>query len=307
VRLVAVTVPEQAPPGAPVPVIYKWSGPWEQLKSGIVLLTWRLNLGLEQKSENPAAPLIKEEPNNQKSTRWLHDRGIGMGNLHAIKEGKAGNSFQVTERLAMLPPADIASGTYTLEATYLNRETGESYSIAVPPVALKIDPAASIQPAPELDLVTQLRTMAADLPKGPDGLTPVFDRVGQINQYDPIQDYLKQAEQALEYRLRLEPQNREWAYNVALSKVLQRQVKGSIAALERVTQIDSKNPYAYAYLAFVYLYDWNPRAASAALEPAMAMSNNQPYIQALDGAAALMQGNVFKAWAAYQKIKDKIK
>jgi 4-amino-4-deoxy-L-arabinose transferase-like glycosyltransferase len=307
VRLVEVTVPEQSPPGAPVPVTYKWSGPWEQLKSGIVLLTWRLNLGLEKKSENPAAMLINEKPNNQKSTRWLHDRGIGMGNLHAIKEGKAGNSFQVTERLAMLPPADTATGTYTLEATYLNRETGESYSIPVPPVALKIDPAASIQPAPELDLVTQLRTMAADLPKGPDGLTPVFDRVGRINQYDPIQDYLKQAEQALEYRLRLEPQNREWAYNVALSKVLQRQVKGAIAALERVTQLDSKNPYAYAYLAFVHLYDWNPRAASAALKPALAMSKNQPYIEALDGAAGLMQGNLFKAWAAYQKIKDKIK
>ena len=304
-----VTVPDKAPPGIPMPVTYQWFGSWEQLHSGIVLLTWR----------NSAAPF------NQ--YRWLHDHGIGMGTLHSgyltvgstsrrgIKPGTEttdneqlttdarSSEFQVIEHMAMLPPADIPFGTYTLEATYLNRQTGETYPLTVPPVTLKIEPQTAATPAPELDLVTQLRSLGAALPKGGEALGAVFEEIARINQYDPIQDYLEQTELSMEYRLQLEPQNRDWAYTLALSRVLQRQVKGAIAALERVTQLDAQNPYAYAYLAFVHLYDWQASAAEAALKPAIALNPNLPEIQTLKGVAALMQGNLVQAWQTLQKLR----
>jgi predicted Zn-dependent protease len=166
----------------------------------------------------------------------------------------------------------------------------------VPPVTLKIDPVAPATPAPELDLVTQIRTLATALPKGLDALGPVFDEIARINQYDPIQDYLVQTQKTLEYRLQLEPLNPEWAYTLALSRVLKQQVKEAIAAWERVTQLDSQNPYAYAYLAFVHLYDWHGAAADAALKSARALNPNLPVIQALSGVAALMQGNLVNVW-----------
>jgi 4-amino-4-deoxy-L-arabinose transferase-like glycosyltransferase len=278
IQLERVTVPKQTPPGVPVPVTYEWSGPWQQLQEGLVLLTWRDSTGKH---------------------RWLHDRAIGMGTLHGGGL-QANRSARVKERMAMLPPADVPTGTYTLEATYLNRHTGFSYPIPVPAVTLKIAPAAPPTLAPELDLITQLRTLAAALPKGAKALPPVFEEIGRINQYDPIQDYTAQAELALQYRLRQEPQNLEWAYSLALARVLQRDAAGAIAALTRVVQLDSQNPYAHAYLAFVYLYDWNPKAAEAALKPALAIEPNQPELKALDAVAALMQGKLFKA---FQELK----
>lgn len=283
IALDRVLVPLQSPPGVPVPVTYEWSGNWEQLRDGIVLLTWQLKNG----------KTLGDAQNSSLRDRWFHDRGIGMGALHFEAEPL---SAKVLERTAMLPPPDVATGNYTLVATYLNRKTGESYPIAVPSVTLKIDPAAAPSPAPELDLVTQLRSLSRALPQGPDALGPVFDEIGRINQYDPIQDYLDRAERSLEYRLQEEPNNLEFAYNLALTEVLQRDANGAIAALKRVVQLDLENPYAHAYLAFVNLYDWRPRQADLALKPAIAIAPNLLEVKLLSGVASLMQGNLVQTW-----------
>ena len=201
----------------------------------------------------------------------------------------------------MLPLA-VPAGIYTLEATYLNRKTGETYPISTPPVTLKIDPTAAVTPAPELDLLTQLRTLAATLPQGTKALDRVFAEVGRINQYDPIQDYLVQTQLAMEYRLQQEAQNLDWAYTLALVNVLQQDAEGAIAAFERVIQLDAQNPYDYAYLAFVHLYNWNGADAQAALQPALTLKPNLPELQVLNGVAALMQGNLFKAWHELSRI-----
>jgi 4-amino-4-deoxy-L-arabinose transferase-like glycosyltransferase len=290
IQLLGIKVPSEAPPGIPVPVTYEWSGSWEQLQPGLVLLTWH----------NQSVPNLRD--------RWLHDHGIGMGTL-VEKQGSRGaqkRQFRITERMAMLPPANLLAGSYTLEATYLNRETGETYPISVPPVTLKIDSAASATLAPELDLLTQHRTLAAALPQGIKALERVFAEIGRINQYDPIQDYLVQTQLAMEYRLQKEPRNIDWAYVLALSNVLQQQVQGAIAAFERVTQLDSQNPYAYAYLAFVHLYNWNGAAAQTALKPALALKPNSPELQTLSGIAALMQGNLLKAWQDLSTLRSSL-
>ena len=332
IQLNQINVPKSSPPGVPIPVTYEWFGAWESLQSGLVLLTWQnvcskdfspncqveeLKLNANKISEAEPRKLRSQAETGNESggsaKEWLHDHGIGMGNLKTTEKNLSQSpithyllpKFRVVERTAMLPPANIIPGIYTVEATYLNRKTGETYPIPVPPVSLTIDPAARAIPAPELDLVTQLRSLSTQLPKGAKALDRIFDETGRINQYDPIQDYLNQASLTLEYRLQQEPQNLEWAYALALTKVLQRQVKGAIAALERVIQLDSQNPYAYAYLAFVNLYDWRPGAAQAALKPALALNPNLPEIQALSSVAALMGGNLVQAWHHFQQFSNK--
>jgi 4-amino-4-deoxy-L-arabinose transferase-like glycosyltransferase len=303
VQLDRVTVAAKAVPGVALPVTYTWSGPWQQLQSGLVLVTWQ-----NQQSGNI--------PPGQ-TFRILHDRAIAGATLHPgmLEADKFAVGFRVVDRTAMLPPANIAPGIYNLQATYLNRKTGETYPINVPAVSVKIeaeplDMRSQAEPGnednrdkPELDLVTQLRAMAVNLPKGLPGLEPVFEQIGRINQYDPIQDYTVQAEQTLEYRLKQEPNNLELAYALAFSRVLQQNVKSAIAALEKVTQLDSQNPYAYAYLAFVQLYGWHPKAAQTALKPALALNSNLPEIRILNGVAALMQGNLIQAWQDLQYLK----
>lgn len=283
VTLNKVTFPEKVAPGSPVPVIYDWSGSWQQLQSGVVLLTWY----------NTANP---------KQSRWLHDHGFAMGNLYPPNQSSNSLGFRVVEKMAMLPPAELTAGIYTLSATYINRRTGESYPIQTPKVTVTIDPNANKIPAPELDLITQLRSLAISLPEGPKALDPVFEQIGTINQYDPTQDYLQQAETALKFRLKQEPSNWELAYNLALAEVLQRDVQGAIAALQKVTQLDSQNPYPYAYLAFVHLYNWNPKAAQIALQPALTIDPNSLELQALSGVSSAMQGNLIKAWRQLQPI-----
>ncbi|MEG5020838.1 phospholipid carrier-dependent glycosyltransferase [Microcoleus sp. AT8-B5] len=306
VQLDRVTVAAKAVPGVALSVTYTWSGPWQQLQSGLVLVTWQN----QQSGDIPPGQTF----------RILHDRAIGQATLHPgmLEADKFAVGFRVVDRTAMLPPANIAPGTYNLQATYLNRKTGETYPINVPAVSVKIeaeplDMRSQAEPGnennedntdkPELDLVTQLRAMAVNLPKGLPGLEPVFEQIGRINQYDPIQDYTVQAEQALEYRLKQEPNNLELAYALAFSRVLQQNVQSAIAALEKVTQLDSKNPYAYAYLAFVHLYGWHPKAAQTALKPALALNSNLPEIRVLNGVAQLMQGNLIQAWQDLQYLK----
>ncbi|HEY9601690.1 MAG TPA: phospholipid carrier-dependent glycosyltransferase [Allocoleopsis sp.] len=307
VKLDRVTVPPQAPPNAPVPVTYEWSGPWEQLRSGIVLLTWQKveSQELEAQTQESDAKLPLVNP-NLKSNRWLHDHGIGMGALYSgrLTTQQSQGSFQAIERTAMLPSADIAPGNYTLEATYLNRATGENYPIAVPSVTLTINPDAPTTPAPELDLVTQMRTLARSLPQGRKALDSIFDEIGRINQYDPVQDYTIQSDRALDYRLQQEPQNLDWAYAFAFAKVLQEDAEGAIEALKRVVQLDSQNPYAHAYLAFVYLYQWQGKNAQDAIQPALALNPKSPDIRAISGVAAIQQGNLVKAWHMLAELKN---
>lgn len=295
VSLDGVTIPKQTPAGVAVPVIYQWSGPWEELQSGIVVLTWHREAKLQKYSE-----IVQ-----QNKQRWLHDHGIGMGQLYSgrLNKKQAKGSFQVIEEMAMLPPANIPPGTYVLEATYLNRKTGANYPISVPPVKLKIAANVPATPAPELDLVTQLRSLAAGLPEGRKALDRIFDQIGRINQYDPVQDYAAQAALSLEYRLQQEPKQVDWAYALAFSKILRRDVDGAIAALKKVVFLDSQNPFAHAYLAFVYLYELRGKDAQDVIQSAIKLNQNIPEVKAIAGAAALLQGNVFKAWHLLKGLK----
>ncbi|MGH2414493.1 MAG: phospholipid carrier-dependent glycosyltransferase, partial [Microcystaceae cyanobacterium] len=190
VQLERVILPDKAPPGSLVPVTYQWSGAWEQLQSGIVLLTWQ--------HEKSCRDMMAVSCPFQNSF-WLHDHGIAMGALDPghLTADQFSPTFQAIERTAMFPNRDAVPGKYRLSATYLNRETGETYPIIVPPVTLTLDPTAAATPAAELDLVTQLRRLAPDLAQGLKGLEPIFAQIARINQYDPLQDYLVQTDKAL--------------------------------------------------------------------------------------------------------------
>lgn len=282
VQLEKIIVPQKAPLGQPIPVTYTWTGSWNQLKSGILILNW------QQKNSD---------------AKWLHDHGVGMGTLYSnpIKAEQLNQSFQVIERTAMLADQNLPPGEYTLKATYLNRDTGETYPITMSPVTITLDPNAKATPAPELDLVTQLRLATTNLSQGVKGLEPIFKLTGRINQYDATQDYVKQADKALSYRLK-EERNIQWVYGVAISRVLQQDVERAIAAFKEIIQLDPNNPYHYAYLAFVYLYDWQPHQAQRELTIALKLNSNIPELKTLNGVAALMQGNIFQAWQDLKNI-----
>ncbi|MDJ0843230.1 phospholipid carrier-dependent glycosyltransferase [Crocosphaera sp.] len=278
VHLENIILPREASSKFPIPVTYEWSGNWQELQEGLLLLSW-----------------YPQDSNGNEIT-WIHDHGIGEGMLWGNVTDNQG--FKVTETMAMFPDKTVKNGDYILKATYLNRQTNESYLIPTPNVTLSINNNLNPLPSPELDLLTQLRQISGNLAQGIPGLDPIFKKIGRFNQYDPIQDYLKQTEIALNYRFKNEPQNHQlnWTYGLVLSQVLQEDPQGAIAALKQLINIAPDNPYHHAYLAFVYLYNWQPKAAEIALKPALEMQPNHKEFQALEGISALMQGNFIKAW-----------
>ncbi|MCG8366058.1 MAG: glycosyltransferase family 39 protein [Pseudanabaenales cyanobacterium] len=280
VTLETVLAPAQAAPGVAIPVTYNLIGPWKDLQDGLLLLTWQ--------GETQDGQGIPES--------WIHDHAIGLGHLYTGLEPQPPEAgFEVTEQLAMLPATDLSPGVYELKATYLNRKTGETYSLTGTTAKIRIDgDSNNAIEAPELDLATQLRQLALGLPLGE--LDAIFTDTGRINQYDPIQDYLVQVEQSLTYRLQQAPDNLEWLYGLSLAQVLQQKADGAIATLTHVAEVDPTNPYQWAYLGFVHLYRFQPKQAQQALDRAEQLDPHLPNLQLLQTVAAALQLNLPKTW-----------
>ncbi|MDB9528681.1 glycosyltransferase family 39 protein [Oscillatoria sp. CS-180] len=298
-RLSRVEMPEQGPPGQPLPITYEWTGRWHALRNGLVLLTWEPETATLPADTRP----------------WIHDHGIGLGTLrpHPIQPNQTSLSdadinpegcFQVTERTATFPPETLVAGEYRLVGTYVNMLDKSSQTLDIPTTSVTLNPEAPSIPAPELDWVTQLREVSRLLPQGPDFLDEVFDPIGRINLYDPIQNYTVQAEQSLQLRWQANPERVNYGYGLVLSQVLQLKVDEAIASLQQLVQQDADNPYAHAYLGFVNLYAFRPGAAQNALQPALEMAPDSPEIQGLSALASLFRGNL---WGAWQKGRTAIR
>jgi 4-amino-4-deoxy-L-arabinose transferase-like glycosyltransferase len=282
--MTAVEAPGQVIAGQVAPITYRIVGPWQDLRQGLLLLTWR--------SDSDVKP-----------PQWIGDHGIGLGRLYG--EANPTTSFSVVERLALTPPKDLTPGTYRLEGRFVDRVTDRHYTVAVPPTAVEVHPAdantatEALPSAPPLDLVTLLRQLSQGLAMGE--VDPIFTAVGRINQYDPRQDYLEQTEQAMEVRLQDYPDNLEWLYSKTMAQVLQQDAPAAIATLTRITEVAPHNPYHWAYLGFVHLYAWQPRQAQAALDQAAALDPDLPDLPLLQAAAAIMQLQIPQGIALLQE------
>ena len=309
--LVTVTVPGQSlsglhlqvdlPPtaaiGEPIPVTYHWSGDWQALADGLVLLTWY--------KRGEAGPTDQF---------WIHDHQIGFGTLFAgVESGERPQRAQVTEATAMLAPATLATGRYALSAEYVNVRTGERRPLAVPAVEVELDRASSGRASQELDWPTQLRQLAPLMNEGIPGLRRVFDQVARLNRYDPVQGYVKQTQRSLDLRLQqssasgpIAPtaaQRAHWYLTKSLAHGLDEDSPGAISALQSLIHLTPDNPYPYAYLALVHLYDWHPGLAHQALQPARTLAPDLPEVQLLDAVIRLLRGDVFQAVDLLEAIR----
>lgn len=300
-RLSRVQIQAAVTPGQATPVTYEWIGRWRTLQSGVILLTWQPESDPESTAINNPSP-------------WIHDHGIGLGTLRphpfqanqtilsSAQDINPEGCFQVTERTATLPPASLSARQYRLVGSYLGASQESLQPLSVPEtvVSLASTDAATIAPeessSVELDWVTQLREAGQLLSQGPDLLDEIFDPIGRINMYDPIQNYTVQAEMSLQQRWQANPDYLNYGYSLVLSQILQLKVDAAIASLEKLIEQDADNPYAHAYLGFVNLYALRPRAAQTALQPALAMAPDSPEIRGLSAIAALFQGNLWGAW-----------
>ncbi len=251
--------------GDSIDTTYQLSGDRELLKDGILIFTWQSN-----------------------DRTWYHDRGIGLGELYF--EHTKIPSFRITEHSAMLPPAKSPLETYQLSATYLNRKTGATLPLTVPKIEIRPAQTRSNQ----LDLITQLHRLSPLFARGQ--TDPVFGEIAIINQYDPVQDYLTQAQHAIEYRLSHGNTDLNLRYTLALTQALQRQIDPLLENLTQIVKQDPQNPSAWTYLGVVRLYNWQPQAAETVFKKAEALPSPPQALQTLKIVSALFRFDLPQLW-----------
>jgi len=269
IELKEVIVPSVVPPNVPVPVTYHWVGGGAELKNGLVLISWQ----------------------KDGKVGWIQDHALGMGELYQTNYER---TLEVIEKTAMLPSGDV--GEYHLQVTYLNPQTDQSYPIKTPLVTITTQIGAPIPQAPVLDKVTQLRQLSLFLADGIKGLDPIFLQVARLNQYDPVQNYLEQAAQTLAYRLEKHNLDKtthiQYLYGLLLSRVLQQDATRAIPIVQKLMELQPNNPYLHAYLAVLYLYNWDSASAETAFKPIQ--GNKIKEIRILEGAINILRGHIFE-------------
>lgn len=246
------------------PITYQLTGSWDELQNGLLLLKWQ----------------------NEQSS-FYHDHAIALGNLYCGLKCHPQESFQVTENLATFIPQDLPLGKYQLSALYLNRNNGKVTPLNISNITVDVSNQGTVEKSPVSDLVSRMSQLAGELRNGK--LDNIFEQVAHFNQYDPTQDYLKQIDLAANYRLQQEPDNLNWRYTLVLSQLLQRQVDDLIQNLTQLTKYDSQNPYVWLYLAFVYLYDFQPRQAEPKLAIAEKIQPDIPELKTLKTVTNIMK------------------
>lgn len=284
-RLEGVLLPREFGKGEVIPVNYQWVGSWDKLINGILIIDW-------VSVDNP-------------EKKWIHDHRLGCGELYDKNSRNLppGQDFSLTENMAMYIPENMPEGDYTLRVTYLHQKTGETHPVAIPEIKVSIKQNSTTIPHDrELDLVSQLRLLAAILPRGIDEFGHLFSEIGRINQYDPIQDYLSVAEKTITYRLSRE-NNLDYLYTLLLSQVLQQKVNQAIKTAFLLVKENPDNPYNHAYLSFLYLYDWRGKQGEKAIDKAIAIQPGVKEFWYLKAISNFMQGDFIGLWWTFHQFK----
>ncbi|NDG23422.1 MAG: hypothetical protein EB126_06760 [Synechococcaceae bacterium WBB_10_009] len=193
------------------------------------------------------------------------DQAIGQGQLRS--DGLPRNGcITVHQRLA-LKEAQPGGGP-TSATLQLLTSSGQRRAVTLTRAGQPLRwPDAPVAPqALAENRVLAAEAMGQQLRRGQ--FDPLFDQVGLLNQSDPDQAYLADAEAVLRARLQRDPSNLNDLYALAVSQALQRQAGDAALSLQRLIRLDPGNPNPLIGLGVVELYRFRPWAAQAALDQA---------------------------------------
>lgn len=225
---------------------------------------------------------------------WRADHAIGQGMVRAGAPGdhpmgrRTPGGLRIQEHLALHLPAHLAPGAYQLQAQLLS-PTGQVLPLKLTSQAIQVEAGmAKPRATPPLaaNRITVLRHLGQQLRAGQ--LDPLFARVGQLNQTDPDQVYLRDGAAISAARLRQDSRNLDDLYALALAQALQRQADGAAASLARILPLDPANPHALLGLAVVDLYRFKPGAAKPLLERAAQLDPTNETLRTLRIVASAM-------------------
>ena len=126
----------------------------------------------------------------------------------------------------------------------------------------------------------------------------LFDLVGIINQSDPKQIYLKDAEKIFSQRYR-ENKNLNNLYNILICQILQRHVTSAEKTINQILNYDYSNGNAQITKAIINIYLLDKKDARIALNNAAKYQKSKEsddIINIIEGLTNLLELNLFKAY-----------
>ena len=103
----------------------------------------------------------------------------------------------------------------------------------------------------------------------------LFNLVGLVNQSDPEQEYLKDAEKIFKYRYELDKSNINNLYNIAISQILQKKSSEASKTLLEIQKVDPNNSNLYLAKSIVDIYNFKPRQAEKNILIAKKLNKNK--------------------------------
>ncbi len=110
----------------------------------------------------------------------------------------------------------------------------------------------------------------------------LFNLVEVVNQSDPDQEYLKNAEKIFKYRYQLNKNNYDYLYKIAISQILQRKSIEAANSLKEILKYEKNNSNLYLAKSIVDIYNFNPRKADKNIQMASKLNNDQNLISTIN-------------------------
>jgi len=224
--------------------------------------------GLELRLQGPTrtlegAQLLVDLSNGSSPLRA--DQAIGQGLLRSGDLPRNG-CITVQQRLAV-PQLRPGAGPFTATLQLLT-SSGQRRAVRLVRAGQTLQwPATPAAPhALAENRVLAVQALGDLLRRGQ--FDPLFDQIGLLNQSDPDQGYLADAEAVLRARLLRDPSNLNDLYALAVAQALQRKAGDAALSLRQLHRLDPNNPNALLGLGVVELYRFNPWAAQGALDQA---------------------------------------
>ena len=132
----------------------------------------------------------------------------------------------------------------------------------------------------QINKIKELEKMAEYLRLGE--FDKLFTLVEVVNQSDPDQEYLKNAEKIFKYRYQLNKNNYDYLYKIAISQILQRKSIEAANSLKEIMKYEKNNSNLYLAKSIVDIYNFNPRKADKNIQMASKLNNDENLISTIN-------------------------
>ncbi len=134
--------------------------------------------------------------------------------------------------------------------------------------------------------------LARGMERGPEGLGPVFARIGAEHQLDAHFLYQERVRARALARLRERPDDADALWSLALVATLRNRPVEAQQWYSTLQRLQPTNPWPLAYRSVVLLASWNPVGAQAALRDAPLAMRRNPVIHALTDVSDVLSGRL---------------